>query len=252
MPLVGHTDAHAACPAAPANLVRTGLCTARADRGAVRPQPHAPSRRRPSRRLARYSGAEYYPFLLAAVKLGVALLLARLVWRFVRAQRAARAGRRVLATVGKAPGAAAPPAARPLAAALDARLPDDLDLLPPADRRRAGRLRALAVVRALAAQARRCRSSRCSPCSSRSPGAGSPPGCANTSATPRTPAPAQAGSARPSRAAACPRTRLHERRRATRTVRPRLREPTAAPPRVARGQRPEPAGPLSSRPGEVE
>jgi hypothetical protein len=49
----------------------------------------------------RYSGAEYYPFLLAAVKLGVALLLARLVWRFVRAHAAARAGRRVLATVGK-------------------------------------------------------------------------------------------------------------------------------------------------------
>jgi hypothetical protein len=50
-----------------------------------------------------YSGAEYYPFLLAAVKLGVALLLARLVWRFVRAHAAARAGRRVLATVGKHP-----------------------------------------------------------------------------------------------------------------------------------------------------
>ena len=50
---------------------------------------------------SRYSGAEYYPFLLAAVKLGVALLLARLVWRFVRAHTAARAGRRVLATVGK-------------------------------------------------------------------------------------------------------------------------------------------------------
>jgi hypothetical protein len=50
---------------------------------------------------SRYSGAEYYPFLLAAVKLGVALLLARLVWRFVRAHAAARAGQRVLATVGK-------------------------------------------------------------------------------------------------------------------------------------------------------
>jgi hypothetical protein len=48
-----------------------------------------------------YSGAEYYPFLLAAVKLGVALLLARLVWRFARAHTAARAGRRVLAAVGK-------------------------------------------------------------------------------------------------------------------------------------------------------
>ena len=50
---------------------------------------------------SRYSGAEYYPFLLAAVKLGVALLLARLLWRFVRAHTAARAGRRVLAAVGK-------------------------------------------------------------------------------------------------------------------------------------------------------
>src|SRR3954449_8957840 len=48
-----------------------------------------------------HSGAEYYPFLLAAVKLGVALLLARLAWRFVRAHAAARAGRRVLAAVGK-------------------------------------------------------------------------------------------------------------------------------------------------------
>ena len=50
-----------------------------------------------------YSGADYYPFLLAAVKLGVALLLARLVWRFVRARAAARAARRVLAAVGKEP-----------------------------------------------------------------------------------------------------------------------------------------------------
>jgi hypothetical protein len=50
---------------------------------------------------SRYSGAEYYPFLLAAVKLGVALLLARLAWRFVRAHAAARAGRRMLAAVGK-------------------------------------------------------------------------------------------------------------------------------------------------------
>jgi hypothetical protein len=50
---------------------------------------------------AGYSGAEYYPFLLAAVKLGVALLLACLAWRFVRAHAAARAGRRVLTAVGK-------------------------------------------------------------------------------------------------------------------------------------------------------
>jgi hypothetical protein len=48
-----------------------------------------------------YSGADYYPFLLAAVKLGVALLLARLAWRFARARAAARAGERVLTAVGK-------------------------------------------------------------------------------------------------------------------------------------------------------
>jgi hypothetical protein len=53
-----------------------------------------------------YSGAEYYPFLLAAVKLGAALLLARLAWRFVRAHAAARAGRRVLAAVGSTPAPA--------------------------------------------------------------------------------------------------------------------------------------------------
>lgn len=52
-----------------------------------------------------YSGADYYPFLLAAVKLGVALLLARLAWRFVRAHTAARAGHRILEAVG---GSAAP------------------------------------------------------------------------------------------------------------------------------------------------
>ena len=34
----------------------------------------------------------YYPFLLAGVKIGVALLLARLVWRFARALTRARAG----------------------------------------------------------------------------------------------------------------------------------------------------------------
>jgi len=53
-----------------------------------------------------YSGTDYYPFLLGAVKLGVALLLARLAWRFVRARAAARAGRRVLAALGKSPSPA--------------------------------------------------------------------------------------------------------------------------------------------------
>jgi hypothetical protein len=50
-----------------------------------------------------YSGTDYYPFLLAAVKLGVALLVARLAWRFVRAHAAARAGRRLLAATGSRP-----------------------------------------------------------------------------------------------------------------------------------------------------
>ena len=53
-----------------------------------------------------YSRADYYPFLLAAVKLLVALLLARLAWRFVRARAAARAGHRVLAALGKRPAPA--------------------------------------------------------------------------------------------------------------------------------------------------
>ncbi len=53
-----------------------------------------------------YAGADYYPFLLAAVKLGVALLFARLAWRFARAHIAARAGRRVLAKVGSRPAPA--------------------------------------------------------------------------------------------------------------------------------------------------
>jgi hypothetical protein len=34
-----------------------------------------------------YAGAEYYPVLLAVVKVSVALMLARLAWRFVKASR---------------------------------------------------------------------------------------------------------------------------------------------------------------------
>ncbi|HYX77234.1 MAG TPA: hypothetical protein VE757_08665 [Gaiellaceae bacterium] len=47
-----------------------------------------------------YSGADYYPFLLAGVKVGIALLLARLAWRFARAHSAARTARRLLGAVG--------------------------------------------------------------------------------------------------------------------------------------------------------
>jgi hypothetical protein len=50
-----------------------------------------------------YAGANYYPILLAAVKGGIALLLARLAWRFARAHAAARAGTRVLEAVGARP-----------------------------------------------------------------------------------------------------------------------------------------------------
>jgi hypothetical protein len=51
---------------------------------------------------------DYYPILLAAVKVGIALLLARLVWRLVRAHVAGRAARRLLAALGASPVRAAP------------------------------------------------------------------------------------------------------------------------------------------------
>lgn len=50
--------------------------------------------------------ARWYPFLLLGVKAGVALLAARLAWRFVRAHATARAGRRLLSAVGARPHAA--------------------------------------------------------------------------------------------------------------------------------------------------
>src|SRR6478672_6956505 len=47
-----------------------------------------------------YSGAEYYPILLAVVKVAVALMLARVAWRFARARTVARGARRLLAAQG--------------------------------------------------------------------------------------------------------------------------------------------------------
>ena len=47
-----------------------------------------------------YSGADYYPILLAVVKVSVALMLARLAWRFVKARAVARAARRLLDAQG--------------------------------------------------------------------------------------------------------------------------------------------------------
>lgn len=55
-----------------------------------------------------YSGADYYPFLLAGVKVGIALLLARLAWRFARARASARAGRTLLSALGARPHSRAP------------------------------------------------------------------------------------------------------------------------------------------------
>lgn len=46
--------------------------------------------------------ADYYPVLLICVKVGIALMLARVAWRFVRARAVARAARRLLAAHGSA------------------------------------------------------------------------------------------------------------------------------------------------------
>src|SRR5213595_1813935 len=46
-----------------------------------------------------YAGADYYP-ILAAAKVGVALMLARLAWRIVRARAVAVAAGRLLAAQG--------------------------------------------------------------------------------------------------------------------------------------------------------
>jgi hypothetical protein len=57
---------------------------------------------------AGYSNADYYPFLLAGVKVAVALMLARLAWRFAKAHAAARAARRVASALGVCPARRAP------------------------------------------------------------------------------------------------------------------------------------------------
>jgi hypothetical protein len=51
-----------------------------------------------------YAAADYYPFLLAGVKIGIALLLARLAWRVAKARTAERAARRLLHGLGSRPG----------------------------------------------------------------------------------------------------------------------------------------------------
>src|SRR5437763_5861669 len=49
-----------------------------------------------------YSRADYYPILLVVVKAGVALMLARLAWRFARARAVAAAARKLLHDHGRA------------------------------------------------------------------------------------------------------------------------------------------------------
>jgi hypothetical protein len=48
-----------------------------------------------------YDHADYYPILLVVVKVGVALMLARLAWRFVKARSVAGAAARLLAARGQ-------------------------------------------------------------------------------------------------------------------------------------------------------
>jgi hypothetical protein len=50
-----------------------------------------------------YAGAHYYPILLAVVKVGIALLLARLALRLVRARAAEQAALRLLGARGRPP-----------------------------------------------------------------------------------------------------------------------------------------------------
>ena len=55
-----------------------------------------------------YAHAEYYPLLLAGVKIGVALMLARITWRFAKARAASRAAHRVAVALGARPKRRAP------------------------------------------------------------------------------------------------------------------------------------------------
>jgi hypothetical protein len=59
-----------------------------------------------------YAHTDYYPVLLAFVKVAIALMLARVVWRFARARAAARAARRVADALGAAARAPAAPRVR--------------------------------------------------------------------------------------------------------------------------------------------
>jgi hypothetical protein len=55
-----------------------------------------------------YAHADYYPVLLAVVKVGVALMLARVAWRFAKARATARAAGRIASALGAEPRPRAP------------------------------------------------------------------------------------------------------------------------------------------------
>ena len=50
-----------------------------------------------------YSGSNYYPFLLAGLKVAIAIVLARLCWRVIRAHASERAARGLLGALGRRP-----------------------------------------------------------------------------------------------------------------------------------------------------
>ena len=102
-----------------------------------------------------YSGAQYYPILLAVVKVAVALMMARVAWRFVKA-RTRRARRTPAARrarfAGRAVRAARPD--RALCAALARVFSRHVAHLPAAGRRGGNLCRSVAAARALAAHRR--------------------------------------------------------------------------------------------------
>ena len=116
------------------------------------------------------SGAEYYPILLAVVKVAVALMLARVAWRFAKARTVARAARRLLDRAGSPRRAALRRASGSSCLPrlwLGSFLVTSLDL-PRADRRGGNLGRPLAAARAVAAHLRAAGLRSARPSSSRS------------------------------------------------------------------------------------
>ena len=211
--------------------------------GARRPEPDVPASTSAAtwpRRATRVPTTTR--LLLAAVKLGVALLFARLAWRFVRAHAAARAGRRV-DQAGLA--ARAGPRVRPdlLASAVAHRPPvtrSSYSVQQDAEQAAVGRW----PRSRRGSTARRCYRSRVR-CRARRPRLERSCVLAERLRAVREGNLRPGGADRHRLAAAAQPAHRDRRRASTQALRPRLREPTAARSRLARGQRPAPAGPVS-------